>query len=539
MLGDVSPVDALRELIREKGILTNTQYPNLTRSNGTPAKWVIDLRPVFLSPEGARLCAQLFWERYKDHPPFQLASVELGSIPLGAALQAHAPRPVNHIIVRKQRKPYGKQAIIEGEILDLPVVVVDDLVNSGRHITHVMAVLEDAGLRVSEIFSILSYENPNWAAILRDKGYRHTWFFSPAEFGLKSSFKEKPTLGTFQPVWRHKAAFPQAWNVVPQSSPLVYRGKIYFGTQDNKFWCLGQDGKPLWVFNTNPHPKSCYSSPAVAGRLVIFGSYDGNLYALDRDTGELVWSNHDADWIGSSPCVAEDLGLVFCGLEHAPQHAKGSIAAFSLHDGACVWRIEMPDYVHASPAYDRETRSVLCGSNDGVFVCADALTGALRWTYTTPAPIKYTPTVSGGFVIYGGFDRKVRCHHILTGKVIWETELGDTVYSQPLVVDGEVWVSCLDKYVHVLDLATGAPIAKVHANGRMFSSPRIFDGSVWVGTNHGRVLEIDPKTHEVIGKLHLHDKICTSIAWDGTQMYALCHDGTLVAFRRLSARGGK
>ncbi len=48
------------------------------------------------------------------------------------------------------------------------------------------------------------------------------------------------------------------------------------------------------------------SSPAVAGGVVYFGSYDQHLYAVDIHTGEEKWRFQTADWVNSSPTVADN-----------------------------------------------------------------------------------------------------------------------------------------------------------------------------------------------------------------------------------------
>jgi outer membrane protein assembly factor BamB/tetratricopeptide (TPR) repeat protein len=50
-------------------------------------------------------------------------------------------------------------------------------------------------------------------------------------------------------------------------------------------------------------------SPAVAGGLVYFGAQNGYVYALDRQTGELVWKWHEGVPISASPTVTD--GVVY------------------------------------------------------------------------------------------------------------------------------------------------------------------------------------------------------------------------------------
>jgi hypothetical protein len=61
---------------------------------------------------------------------------------------------------------------------------------------------------------------------------------------------------------------------------------IYFGNIDGRFFALDpRSGDELWRFQTQGE---IWSSPAVAGEGVYFGSYDSNLYALRRQGPQLA-----------------------------------------------------------------------------------------------------------------------------------------------------------------------------------------------------------------------------------------------------------
>jgi outer membrane protein assembly factor BamB len=46
----------------------------------------------------------------------------------------------------------------------------------------------------------------------------------------------------------------------------------------------------LWVIESSPHAYPVESAPAVADGMVYITSTDGNLYALNANTGEKLWS---------------------------------------------------------------------------------------------------------------------------------------------------------------------------------------------------------------------------------------------------------
>ncbi len=86
----------------------------------------------------------------------------------------------------------------------------------------------------------------------------------------------------------------------------------------------------------------------------------GTFIAWMPQTGAEVWRFTGADWVGSSPALAPELGLLFIGLEFAVEGKRGSIAALRMENGEKVWEHMTKRYTHASPAYwpERQTGGV-------------------------------------------------------------------------------------------------------------------------------------------------------------------------------------
>src|ERR1700744_6197894 len=88
---------------------------------------------------------------------------------------------------------------------------------------------------------------------------------------------------------RVKWAFHTGGEVV--SSPAVFDGVVYVGSNDGKLYAIDQQtGTQKWSFAAKSRIPS---SPAVSGGLVYFPSYDGNFYAVDAATGQQRWKFAD------------------------------------------------------------------------------------------------------------------------------------------------------------------------------------------------------------------------------------------------------
>jgi outer membrane protein assembly factor BamB len=122
---------------------------------------------------------------------------------------------------------------------------------------------------------------------------------------------------------------------------------------------------------------------------VYVGSNDGNLYALNADTGALLWKYTTDSYVRSSPAVAN--GVVYIG------STDDNVYALNASTGALLWKYATADSVVSSPAVANGV--VYVGSDDGNLYALNASTGALLWKY--PAGGSDSPAVVNGMVYIG------------------------------------------------------------------------------------------------------------------------------------------
>jgi outer membrane protein assembly factor BamB len=90
--------------------------------------------------------------------------------------------------------------------------------------------------------------------------------------------------------------------------PVILDNTIYFGSYDGNFYALDiESGYMRWVFKTGNHINSIPSGDADN---VYFGSDDGKVYAVSRKTGEEKWSYATGEYVQSLVTKYEDM-IVF------------------------------------------------------------------------------------------------------------------------------------------------------------------------------------------------------------------------------------
>lgn len=536
-------LESLRAFIARRAVLFDREHRLLSPS-GKPQSWMIDMRPALLSSAALQTIGDIFWERFESELPFQVGGMEMAAVPLVSAILLTAARrghEVDGFVVRKERKPHGRMQVIENELNGLPIVVVDDIFNSGASLEKVRTVLRAAGRSIWQVWCLVDFGAQAGSGWQRRHGIAVSSLFGLADFGLTPSVRSHPT-STVDLIarWQRTLGPANSFHSVPKSAPRCHAGRVLIGSESGAFHCLdGATGERIWSFDTgSSHGKGIWSSPCVAGSTVLFGSYDGNLYALDVESGEELWRNVEADWIGSSPCAAPELGLVFVGLEHAVPGRAGGIAAFDLVTGSKRWEVPTRAFVHASPQYDCASGSLVCGTNDGLLVALDATTGDIRWRVEVAAAIKHAPAIdtATGVVVVGAFDGTIRCFDLKTGAVRFTVQTGNAIYTTALINEGRIYCGSTDRNLYVVDLESGSTIASIPVSAKVFCAPKRIGDWVWFGATDGRVRALDPETLAIVSDTQLSESITSEFGHDehNDRLVVVTNAGSLHSFSVVS-----
>ncbi len=151
------------------------------------------------------------------------------------------------------------------------------------------------------------------------------------------------------PVWRtHLNGSGVAQKYSGEAQPIVHEGVMYIITGADDVFALSiETGEILWSEEANLTDAIAticcgWTSRGVGfGEDKIFiGQLDGVLKALDKNTGDEIWSIQAESWeegytITSAPLYFE--GMVITGFAGAEYAARGRIKAYSAADGSLLW----------------------------------------------------------------------------------------------------------------------------------------------------------------------------------------------------------
>lgn len=514
-----------------------------------PDAWMFDFRRVVMNGEYSKVLGDVFWETFEKEYPFQLCALEIAGVPIVTSLMKdgyeRGHKDMNAFFIRKSRKKNGLMRMIEGTVeKDKKIILVDDLMNSGDSFWRQIEVLEELGHKVDTVWAILRFRDLDFYKRFDIRGIQVKNVFTLDDFTKElgddvKNIKNKLTpivKNPFKVAWKFKSDNPTLSHVIPKSQPVIDDARIYFGADNRTFWALNQkDGTVAWQFQVGPGSdgKAIFSSPALYKNLVIFGAYDGAVYALDKNTGKKVWEYLEADWVGSSPAIDEKRGAVFIGLEFGLFNKRGGIVALHTETGKRLWIDKThPALTHSSPLFIKEHNQVVIGSNDGVVRLYDARDGKLIWTFTTFGGASYDSARDGGFgggaikssfaydkkrdyVVFGSCDSFLYILDRKTGRMVSNFKCTFDIWNTPYIWNNYVYFTSLDKHVRCLDLNTLKLLwEKSLDKTRIFADPIVIGDKLYVGTNAARLHELDPNSGESLGVFQTVERITNHLVWN-------------------------
>jgi eukaryotic-like serine/threonine-protein kinase len=302
------------------------------------------------------------------------------------------------------------------------------------------------------------------------------------------------------------------------SSPALAGGLVYFGSDDTNLYALDvTTGAEKWKFSTGGPVRS---SPAVVAGTVYFGSYDGTFYAVDAASGKLRWKFETAgekqfeakglhgyypraqtvadpwDFFLSSPAVNE--ALVYFG------SGDGNLYALDAETGQLKWKFATQGVVHSSPAVAGGV--VYFGSWDSYFYALDAATGQEKWKFKTgedrtnfnQVGIQSSPAVDGGVAYFGCRDAHLYALDARTGQEKWNFDAhGTWINTSPAIYEGAAYVGLsIPAFFGAVDIKTGQVRFHLDARFMDFSSPALAGGMAYFGSFNGKLYAVDLKTDQ-------------------------------------------
>jgi outer membrane protein assembly factor BamB len=278
------------------------------------------------------------------------------------------------------------------------------------------------------------------------------------------------------------------------------------------------------------------AGPGVGGGVVVFGTSNGTIVALDAETGEVLWNQPVGAEVLAPPVVSGDV-IAF-------RTVDGRLNSASVADGSENWAILQSTprlTLRGNSAPIIANRSVIAGFDNGRIAAYELEEGFGDWQIALATPtgtseierlvdVGVDLAVLGTTVYAASFQGRAAAIDVRTGDVYWERSLSS--FTGIGVDSNSVYVTDDVSAVIALDRLTGTEVWRQQAMRlRDVSAAVRHRNSVVVGDYQGYVHWLNAAD----GSFAARTRVSSSQIWAkplsvGALLFVQAEDGTIAAF---------
>jgi outer membrane protein assembly factor BamB len=381
------------------------------------------------------------------------------------------------------------------------------------------------------------------------------WFYDEDELEVR---RLKPIESKFTPVQKwSKDLGDGVGSYFSKLKPAVNYGKIFAADRQGVIAAYDQEtGKQVWLRNLATYKeegltasvKKLWSSgiPAkiaggvsVAYETVFFGTENGEVIALDANTGEQKWITTVKGEVLASPAV--DAGVVVVNT------GSGFVFALDASSGEELWKHESdvpPLSLRGVSAPSAANGGAIIGTATGKLVVNIIESGQSAWEQVISAATGVTelerivdidsqPLVANGIIYVISYDGTLAAVEMRSGRVIWKREYKS--YRTLSMSGSSLFVVDNNSYLYALDIRNGVELwSQGSLKKRLLTGATPVGDYIVAGDKYGYLHWFDQADGKIVARLGVgeddeDESIYTDPVADGDMLYTQTRDGKLVA----------
>jgi outer membrane protein assembly factor BamB len=307
---------------------------------------------------------------------------------------------------------------------------------------------------------------------------------------------------------------------------------LYFGSRRGHVYALSSDLKMLWKKDLGGNIDS---TPAAAQGILVVGTSEGKIVALDTKTGKEVWSaDVTGEILGELALMPENLLLAGAN--------DGYLYAFNSKNGELKWRYkrDLPDRItiHSFARPTSEGHIIYAAFSDGTISALRDEDGKEMWSRKLSSKGRFADLVGGVLVastqvlaaqfdgdLYSlnpqGTERwnlpgagsaakavsyeksilapagegEIKRVDAASGASVWSYKASEPSHWSGMITDGaNLLVTSFEGRIHVLDLKTGELLWRYDVGASITGAPVRVDNKIFLLTQKGAIFSVSSRS---------------------------------------------
>lgn len=327
--------------------------------------------------------------------------------------------------------------------------------------------------------------------------------------------------------------------------PVVAYGKVFSASRDGEAMAFDQEtGKQVWLTDVSDikskrgffesKKSALLNGGPVAGiNKVFLGTENGEIYALEADTGALAWQNKIKGEVITTPAI--DAGILVVN------SASGVLKAFNASNGEEQWKVEqdVPALtLRGLSAPVIASGGVLVGTANGGVTVYILEKGQQGWTAevgessgTTEleriVDVDSEPLVFGDKVYAISARGNLVALDLRSGRVLWKRQYSS--YQELAISGNTIFLTDVKGHVYAVDRNNGLERwSQLALTNRRVTGPAVVGQYVIVGDFEGYLHWLNQETGEIVARYQVDSSgLYSAPTVENDIIYSQSRDGEL------------
>lgn len=320
-------------------------------------------------------------------------------------------------------------------------------------------------------------------------------------------------------------------------APVYANGLIYTSSYNGEICAVNANtGNIVWQTNVGANLTSGVSVDA--GRLFV-ATEQGKVLAILLANGQSLWSTQVGSTVLAAPKAYNGIVLA--------KSIDGSLTALSERDGRLIWRFRqtVPDLIlHASSQPQFAHGLVVAGFANGAVTAINSWSGRVAWLQKVVQPMGLTdienmvdidvnPIISRGIVYVATYQGYVVALDLKTGHAIWRHKI--SAYAGIASDYNNIYLTDAKSYVWAFSKDSGSSLWRQTAlQGRNLTGPAVLGNYLVIADGYGYLHWLSSRDGSIVARNGLRGmSVLTPPLVVGNSVFVYTQHGSLMAFRKL------